>query len=142
MGAVDQVLVVEVSDAGGQLEQLALVGIVSQIVAQRRKGFIIQHARQQGHQLPAHALFVKGALAGDFGQDAGEHVPDKARGQREVDIRGNAKALGQRHLQPLRHPGTLYEDHFRLERVRQAVLLNDELHQCFQHVQTVGVVDP
>ncbi|WP_426770088.1 exodeoxyribonuclease V subunit gamma, partial [Pseudomonas aeruginosa] len=40
--------------------------IVSQIMPQQGKVFAIQQLRQQSHQFPAHALFVKGALFGDF----------------------------------------------------------------------------
>lgn len=135
--AIDQVLVIKVRDPGGQLKQLALVAVIAQILAQQDKIVFIEVLRQEGHQLPAHALLAEGAFAGNIFQDAYEHVPDKARRQRELDIGGNPEARGQGHLQPLRHAGTLHQHHFGLKRVIQPLALDDKLHQRLENIQPV-----
>ena len=130
-------MVVEIGSARRQLEQLALVGIVIEVVAQHGKFIVLQHFRQQRHQLPAHGLFVEGALLRDIRQHADKHLPDEARRQREINIRGNTKLAGKRHLQPLCHTGALHQHHFRLKRIVKPLALNDKLYQCFQHIQTI-----
>lgn len=58
---------------------------------------------------------LKALSPGNIFQDAHEHIPDKARRQRELDIGGNPEARGRGHLQPLRHAGTLHQHHFGLK---------------------------
>ena len=79
--AIDEVLVIEVRHPGGELKQFALVAVIAQILAQQDKIVFLQVLRQEGHQLPAHALLAEGAFARNIFQDAHEHVPDKARRQ-------------------------------------------------------------
>jgi len=50
--------------------------------------------------------------------------------------------LRQRHLQPLRHAGALHQHDFWLEGIVKPVMLDNKLHQCFKHIQTIGVVNP
>ena len=135
--AINQILVIEVRYPGGQLKQLALVAVIAQILAQQDKIVLFQVLRQESHQLPAHALLAEGAFARDILQDAHEHIPDKARRQRELDIGGNPEARGQGHLQPLRHAGTLHQHHFGLKRVIQPLALDDKLHQRLENIQPV-----
>ena len=135
--AIDEVLVIKVRHPGGQLKQLALVAVITQILAQQDKIVFLQVLRQEGHQLPAHALLAEGAFARNIFQDAHEHIPDKARRQRELDIGGNPEARGQGHLQPLRHAGTLHQHHFGLKRVIQPLALDDKLHQRLENIQPV-----
>ncbi len=115
--AVDQILVIKIGDARGELKQLALIVVVVEIVLQRAKRLFAQQVRQQRHQLPTHAGFIKGAFFGNAGQHAHEHIPNKGGGQRKGDIGGDAELLRQLHLQPLRHARALHQHHFRLERI-------------------------
>ena len=112
-----------------------------QIGGQRCKSGSVEQGGQDGHQLPAHGPLVVGALAWHVRQHPGEHLPDKARGQGKVDIGGDAEGPGQLQLEPLGHAGTLHQDLFPFERVRERRLPDAAHQQLFEQIQLIGVVE-
>ncbi|MNK76238.1 hypothetical protein D3C87_958030 [compost metagenome] len=145
---VDQILVEQIRHLLAELPQPYLLGILGRILVispqiggQRRKGGPVQQSGQNGHQLPAHGSLVVGALAGHIRQHLGEHLPDEAGGQREVDVGGDAEGLGQLQLEPLGHAGTLHQDLLVLEGVREGRLPDAAHQQLLEQIQLIGVVE-
>ncbi|MNT16329.1 hypothetical protein D3C72_1514260 [compost metagenome] len=150
---VDQILVEQIRDLLAQLPQPHLFGLLPgiclrilflgapQIGGKGGEGGALQQGRQYGHQLPAHGALVVGALARHIRQHLGEHLPDEAGGQREVDIGGDAEGLGQLQLEPLGHAGTLHQDLLVLEGVREGRLPDAAHQQLLEQIQLIGVVE-
>ena len=146
---VDQILVKEIRYLLAELPQPNLFGILgrillisaAQISGKRGKGGAIQQGRQNGHQLPAHGALVVGALARHIRQHPGEHLPDKAGGQRKVDIGGDAEGFGQLQLEPLGHARTLHQDLLPIEGVREGRLPDAAHQQLLEQIQLIGVVE-
>ena len=146
---VDQILVKEIRHLLAELPQPHLLGILggilvlspTQIGGERGESRTTQQGRQNGHQLPAHGSLVVGTLARHIRQHPGEHLPDKAGGQRKVDIGGDAEGLGQLQLEPLGHARTLHQDLLPIEGVRERGLPDAAHQQLFEQIQLIGVVE-
>ncbi len=146
---VDQILVKQIRYLLAELPQPDLLGIpgkillisTTQIGGERGKGGPVQQGRQNGHQLPAHGALVVGTLARYVRQHPGEHLPDKAGGQRKVDIGGDAEGFGQLQLEPLGHARTLHQDLLPIEGVRERGLPDMVDQQLLEQIQLIGVVE-
>ena len=131
VGAIDLVLIEQVSQALGQLVTLALLIVLAQVARQRLEQRVVQGFGQQLHQVPAQATLVPGG--------GGRHLPRafhrldhravglplKARGQGNVGAEADAVArfalaLGDGGLEPLGDTVALHQKKGARQRMQRA----------------------
>ncbi len=117
VGAVDLVLVKQVGQAAGQLQQAVRL-VASQETRHGLEHRVLQTARQQSHQPPGHGQFVEWRIGRHIGhaQHLPVSAPQKARGQLHPRGRAHPALAGQLDLDPLGHAVALHQDDFALER--------------------------
>ena len=139
VGTVDLVLVVQVGQALGELQQ-ALGFAGAQKVGNGGEFRQRQALRQQAHQPPDHRRLVQRRFTGYclLAQDLAVAAPDKAR--RQLDPRGGTdpQRVGHAHLEPLGHAIALHQHGLGLQRL-QRVRRQPRQHRIGQGLGLVAV---
>ena len=123
VGPVHLVLVEQVGQVGGQLQQAVGPGL-AQVVGHGGQGGLVQHGGQVLHQPPGEGQFVQRGVGGHgvCPQHLAVGAPQKAGGQLHTGGGGHAHGGGQLHLQPLGHAVALHQQGFGLQRVKRVAL--------------------
>ena len=141
VAAIDLVLVKQVGQAAGQLQQ-ALGLVVAQKAGDGGKGRQFEAGGQQAHQPPGHGLLIQRREAGHAlrPQNLPPAAPQKPRGQLHPRGRANALVLGLQHLEPFGRAVALHQHDFLLQRAQGvgAAPVDQGLGQGFGAVAVQG----
>ena len=139
IGAVDLVLVKQIGQSAGQLQQP--VGLIAaQKACHGLEHRVLQAAGQQGHQPPGHGQFVERRIGWHIvrAQHLAVGAPQKARRQLHPRGRAHAALACQFDLDPLGHAVALHQNHFALQR-QQRVRAQPARQGVGQHLRAVAV---
>ena len=119
VGAVDLVLVEQVGQLFGQLQQTLRLAR-AQKVGNRCERRLAQALRQQTHQAPDHGRLVQRRFTRHLmpAQNLPVAAPDKARRQLDLCCGAHALLLGHAHLEPLGHAVALHQHDLGLQRLQ------------------------
>ena len=142
VGPIHLILIEQIRQPLGQLIAFAIIGIVLQKTAERRKYLIGQQTRQQSHQPPGQRRLVEWRQPGNgvTAQHGAIALPQKTGRQVHLHGRRNAATamLGQRQLQPLGDTVALHQYHLVFQR-GQRVAPHPGHRQFPQLLQVVAV---
>jgi hypothetical protein len=139
VGAVDLVLVKQIGQAAGQLQQ-AIRLVAAQKTRHGLEHGVTQALGQQSHQPPGHGQLVQRRVGRHVvcAQHLAVGAPQKARGQLHPRGRTHPTLARQLDLDPLGHAVALHQHDFALQRV-QRVPAQPTRQGVGQHLGAVAV---
>ena len=107
---VDQILVEEVGDPAGELETLEVAGLAGEITGRGLETRAREQPRKQGVDPPLEPVRVPVRLTREVVDPIAEQLPDEARREWQLQVRGHPRSQGDPLGQPARHALVLHQD--------------------------------
>ena len=115
----NQVLVEQVRDAAGKLNELARIRATGEILLERPELPAAKQTGQGLHYFPKHHLAFEGWIVRHGRQDGPKHLVGEGFGKPEPGVGADAVIAGQFQLEPAFHALVAHDDDLRLERRQQ-----------------------